>query len=224
MRRPVAASTPPKPHEVADCARRARFLARTRISRRVSSLNRRRVAKLEAPTPPRSDLTRSSSLSQGTAELFHDHAWVRNRAWVPRMAWQRLTDSEVAVAGREHRALELATVAALGAKAEPRADDTAPDAVFLWGIGDEPQPIQVSSRRAAWRTLVEERATAMAGQRPVDHFDPTASPFGGRKPYRGRVEARHSQVVGEGAVRRGPEYEVRPAARVLQRPARREGW
>ena len=143
---------------------------------------------------------RSQSFSQGTAELFHDHAWVRNRAWIPRMAWQRLTDSEVAVAGREHRALELGTVAALGAKEEPRADNTAPDAVLLLGYRRRAAPHTgiVAARRMA--DTCREARNRHGGAAAGGPLRSDTSPFGGRKPYRGRVESRHSQVVGEGAV------------------------
>lgn len=162
-------------------------------------------------------------LNQGASKLVDDRSRIRHGAWIPRVPGTWIPDSLVAVKGGEHHSLEAATIAALGREEQASARVASPDAILERPVGNEPQPVQVPDCPAASRTEVEKKRSVSAWQRPMDHADPAADPPGSGNTYRVSIEPCHAEVVGQPAVVGGPEDEVRPAARVFERPARRRG-
>jgi hypothetical protein len=109
-----------------------------------------------------------SPFNQGVRELSRHHSWIRNSPWIPRMAWQGLTDSQVAVARCEDFSLEPAPVAALAVEQKSCAAATPPRFIIEGAVADQRQSIQVPLRPAAWRTTIEDRVAAAAWHRPAD--------------------------------------------------------
>ena len=143
---------------------------------------------------PRGLVAGECPLHQDPWKLAHDHPRMRHSSGIPGVSGVRLAGSEVAVEGSQQGARELPTVASLAAKQKSSTVVAPPDAVLDDAIADECQPIQVSSRLAAPRAPVEERAAPVAWQWSEEKPDPTTRPLRRRHPHSGRVESHHPKA------------------------------
>jgi hypothetical protein len=148
-------------------------------------------------------------------ELVQDQPGIRDRPRVPGMTRKR----------KPKRAMEHPEVSALRSPPQARTGLAKWSLVVDKPSDDQAAQVEMTPRLGTARAPIQDRLPAPARQRTPDDRDPEdADARDGELDGRPLLDGLHAKNAGQRAVmRRDPEDKVRPAARIRQRPGRREG-
>jgi hypothetical protein len=158
-------------------------------------------------------------------ELVQDQPGIRDRPGIPGMTGKRKPIRGLQPQPSPKRTMEDRDVPPLRSPSQARTRLAEWPLIVDQTPDDQAVQVQMTPRLATARTPIEDREPAPARQRTPDDRDlDDAYIRDGQLDGRPLLDGLHAKNAGQRAVvRRGPEDKVRPAARIRQRPGRREG-